>query len=157
MRAAQLATCVAIAASAAGCAQVGDGVRRVTGRSAAVTAPACQDFTFPLYFRTGSDRLTPEGLQVIDTYAAQVAACPVAELRVTGLADAQGDPVANLALSQRRANTVSQILSARGYPAPSFDLAAAGAAGATTAAGRTEPLRRRAEVSVRFATGTPTR
>jgi outer membrane protein OmpA-like peptidoglycan-associated protein len=141
--------------SLGGCATVTEGVNRVTGRSAAVTAPVCQDFTFPLYFRTGSEQLTPEGLQVIDNYSARVRACPVAALNVTGLADAEGGAVANLQLSQRRAASVAQVLSARGYPTPTFDVAAQGAAGATTAAGRTEPLRRRAEVSVRFATPQP--
>ena len=156
MRAAKLASFSLATAAVSACAQVDKGVRRVTGRSAMVTAPVCRDFTFPLYFQTGSDQVTPEGLQVIDNHSARVRACPVAELRVTGLADAQGDPAANLALSQRRAAAVGQVLAARGYPQPSFDLAASGEAGATTA-GRVEPLRRRAEVSVRFATATPTR
>ena len=143
---------VLLAATALGaCTTVNQGVRRITGRSAAVIAPVCQDFTFPLYFRTGSEQLTPEGLQVIDNYSSRVRACPVAELRVNGLADAEGGAAANLELSQRRAASVAQILTTRGYPTPSFDVGAQGAAGATTAAGRAEPLRRRAEVSVRFA------
>ena len=154
MRATKLATVMATGLVLSACAQVDKGVRRITGRSAAVTAPVCRDFTFPLYFQTGSDQVTPEGVQVIDQNAARVRACPVAELRVTGLADAQGEPAANLALSQRRATAVGQVLAARGYPQPSFDLAAAGETGAA-AGGRSEPMRRRAEVSVRFAAPAP--
>lgn len=143
-----------VAASLGACAQTEQAVQRV--RSAVVTAPACQDFNFPLYFQTGSDQLTPDGLRVVENYAPRVKACPVAELRVTGLSDAEGGAAANLELSQRRAAAVAQVLSARGYPTPSFDIGAQGAAGATTAAGRAEPLRRRAEVSVRFAARAPT-
>lgn len=146
----------AVAVAAAGCAQVNDGVRKVTGRTAAVKAPVCQDFNFPLYFTTGSDQLTPDGLAVVDSFAARVKACPVAELKVAGLADAEGGALANLELSQRRATAVASVLAARGYPTPTFEVAASGDAGATTAAGRREPLRRRAEVSVRFAATTPT-
>jgi outer membrane protein OmpA-like peptidoglycan-associated protein len=160
MRATKLATILATGVVLSACAQVNKGVRQVgdqiMGRSAAVTAPVCQDFTFPLYFQTGSDQVTPEGLQVIDNNVARVRACPVAELKVTGLADAQGDAATNLALSQRRATSVGQVLAARGYPAPTFELAAAGATGATAPRGRAEPMRRRAEVSVRFAAPTPT-
>lgn len=156
MRMAATLTVLAAAATALGaCAQVDSGVRRITGRSAAVTAPVCRDFTFPLYFQTGSDQLTPDGVKVIDNYSARVRACPVAELRVTGLADSEGGAAANLELSQRRATAVAGVLSARGYPTPTFDVAASGDAGATTAGGRTEPLRRRAEVSVRFAAPAP--
>lgn len=157
MRQTTIAVLLIAAGGLGACATVDEGVRRVTGRSAVVAAPVCQDFTFPLYFRTGSEQLTPEGLQVIDNYSPRARACPVAELRVTGLADAEGGALANLELSQRRAKAVAQVLSARGYPTPTFDVAAQGESGAATPAGRTEPLRRRAEVSVRFAAPTPTR
>jgi outer membrane protein OmpA-like peptidoglycan-associated protein len=113
-----------------------------------VAAPTCQDFTFPLYFQAGSDQITREGLQVIDSNAGRAIACPGAMVQVTGLADSAGDAAANLQLSQRRAVSVGQALAARGYPTPAFE--GQGAAGSTTAAGRNEPLRRRAEVSVRF-------
>ena len=146
---------VLVGSGVSGCAQVDQGVRRVTGRSAGVTAPVCRDFSFPLYFQTGSDQLTADGVRVVENYAPRVRACPVAELRVTGLADAEGGPVANLELSQRRSAAVAQVLSARGYPTPTFEVASQGEAGASTAAGRAEPLRRRAEVNVRFSTATP--
>ena len=147
---------VPLAASAVlgGCAQVNKTMARVTDRSDIVAQPTCMSFNFPIYFETGSDRLTREALQLINDSSAQVRACQVAEVQVTGLADADGSAERNLALSQRRAVAVTQALAARGYPSPTFDINAAGAAGATTAVGMA-PLRRRAEVNVRFASSTP--
>ena len=138
----------------AGCAQVGGTVRRATNRAQVVAQPACKDFSFPIYFETGSDRLTRDALQLITDSAAQVRACRVAEVRVTGLADADGSAQRNLELSRRRALVVTQALATRGYPTPRFDIEAAGEAGAVTAAGEA-PLRRKAEVSVRFASSKP--
>ena len=133
-----------------GCAQV----KRFRTRAEMVTAPACTDFSFPIYFASGSDRVPAAALQVIEQNAAMVKACRVAEVSVTGLADAEGSPERNLELSRRRAATVARALAARGYPAPRFEVAAAGEAGAATAAGAA-PLRRRTEVSVKFASKTP--
>ena len=140
----------AAAATLGGCAQV----QRFRTRAEMVKAPACTDFDFPIYFASGSDELPAAAVQVIRQRAAQVRACQVASVRVTGLSDAEGSPEANLALSQRRAAAVARVLAANGYPAPAFDVAAGGEAGAATAAGAA-PLRRRTEVSVKFATKTP--
>jgi len=142
-------------ATIAGCAQVTKTVGRVTDRSQVVAQPACLSFNFPIYFETGSDRLTREAMQLINDSSAQVRACRVAEVKVTGLADADGSAERNLELSRRRAAIVTQALATRGYPAPSFDIDAAGEGGAQTPVGAT-PLRRRAEVNVRFASPTPT-
>jgi len=155
MRSASIAILLA-AAGLSACAGVDQSMTRARSRIAAVAAPACSNFSFPLYFQTGSDQLTRDGLAVVDNYSARVRACKVDEVKVTGLADAQGEAANNMELSQRRATSVAQVLSARGYPTPTFDVAAQGEAGASTTAGRAEPLRRRAEVSVRFASATPT-
>ena len=133
-----------------GCAQV----KRFRTRAEMVTPPACTDFTFPIYFASGSDQVPAAALQVIRQNAAQVKACKVAQVAVTGLADAEGSAERNLELSRRRAATVAKALAAAGYPAPTFDVAAGGEAGAATAAG-TAPLRRRTEVSVKFASTAP--
>ena len=138
-----------------GCAQVSEGVRRVTNRNAVVAAPSCQNFSFPIYFETGADRLTGAALQVIDDNSSRVKACPVSQVAVTGLADAEGEAAANMELSRRRAATVAQALSARGYPTPTFDVGAAGEAGATGPRGAAAPMRRAAQVSVTFASQTP--
>jgi hypothetical protein len=50
---------------------------------------------------------------------------------------------------------VTQALATRGYPTPRFEVAAAGDAGAVGPAGAVSPLRRRAEVNVRFASTKP--
>ena len=52
-----------------------------------------------------------------------------------------------LTLSQRRAMAVVEALEAQGWPAPAFDVGAAGDTGAA-AGGINEPLRRRTEVIV---------
>lgn len=150
-----LATPLALAAALGGCAQVGKTISQATDRSQIVAQPACMSFNFPIYFETGSDRLTREALQLINDSAAQIRACKVAEVQVTGLADADGSAERNMELSRQRALAVTKALSARGYPTPTFDINAAGAAGATTGSGMA-PLRRRAEVNVRFASPTPT-
>ena len=62
-----------------------------------------------------------------------------------GLADATGEAQANLELSKRRAQSVSQALADAGLPAAEFKVSAAGQAGALTNDGRA-PLRRRTDV-----------
>jgi outer membrane protein OmpA-like peptidoglycan-associated protein len=145
-----------VAATAlAGCAQVNKQVQRVTHRGQVVAQPTCQDFTIPIYFETGSDRLTREAVQAINDHSAQIGACKVAEVAVTGLADAEGSAERNLELSRRRAIAVTQALSTRGFPTPRFEVAAGGETGASGPAGAVTPLRRRAEVNVRFASAKP--
>ena len=68
-----------------------------------------------------------------------------------GLADANGGPAAALELSRRRADAVSAALAANGLPPAEFRVAAAGQAGAVTQDGEKTPLRRRVDVTVRFA------
>lgn len=113
--------------------------------------PRCQDQTVQIYFEPDVAEVTPEGRRVIAEAAALARGCTVARVSVLGLADAQGDPAANLELSKKRAQSVTAALVAAGLPAAEFDLAAAGQAGATTADGRTAPLRRRADVTLHMA------
>ncbi|MCG2663645.1 MAG: OmpA family protein, partial [Brevundimonas sp.] len=51
-------------------------------------------------------------------------------------------------LCRSRARTGAEARNAAGLPSPVFDVHAAGDAGATTAGGAAEPLRRRTEVVV---------
>ena len=147
-------TGILLAAAAAtvlgGCAQV----RKFRTRADMVTPPTCTDFSVPIYFREGSHQLTPEAVRVIDGSRAQIRACKVAEVNVTGLADADGSPQRNMALSKRRADEVARVLARRGWPTPAFDLGAAGEAGAATVAGEA-PMRRQTQISVKFASPTP--
>jgi len=58
---------------------------------------------------------------------------------------------ANLALSQKRANAVKAALHAHGFDKVDIQTAAAGDAGAQTAAGQNKPVRRRADITFHLA------
>jgi len=109
-------------------------------------AGACADTRFNVYFSEGSARLTGQAEQLIETTAMGLRTCTIIRSRVIGLADSTGTPQANWTLSQRRAVAVSQALEKYGLPAPVFEIAVGGELGATTADGREDPVRRRAEV-----------
>lgn len=118
-------------------------------RARIVRAPSnCVDQTVQVYFEPESAELTPEGQAVISTAAANLRSCRVTAVEVLGLADAVGAPQANFQLSQKRAQSVSHALAASGLPAAEFRIAAAGQAGAVTAAGQAAPLRRRVDVTL---------
>jgi outer membrane protein OmpA-like peptidoglycan-associated protein len=123
-----------------------------TARTQLVRAPhSCVDQKAQVYFEPGSADLTPEGRAVIDAEAASARSCQVRTVEVLGLADAAGAPEAALELSQRRAAAVSAALAANGLPPADFRVGAAGQAGAMTAEGARQPLRRRVEVTLRLA------
>lgn len=135
-----------VALGASGCASTR---AMFTERSEIVAAPdACAPMQFEIYFADSEARLTEPARQAIGMTAAQLQGCDIRSVRVVGLADARGGANANLSLSQRRAQTVAQALTAAGWPAPAFDLAAAGDDGAADDNGVREPLRRRTEVLV---------
>jgi len=118
-------------------------------RGAVVTEPsACTAKRFEVYFADSEARLTEPARQAIGMAAAQLQGCEIRKVQVLGLADARGGATANLDLSQRRAQAVAEALTAAGWPAPAFDLEAAGDAGAVTDAGVREPMRRRTEVLI---------
>lgn len=114
-----------------------------------IVAPAsCADINFPIYFEPGSADVTREADHLIGAAREQARGCEVTGIVVVGLADAPGSPDANLKLSRRRANAVTQVLHSRGFNTVEFRETAMGAAGASTAAGADRPLRRRADVSI---------
>lgn len=123
--------------------------------SKAVPAPVpsslrCEDVTFPIYFKTGSESLTEPAIEAIKTTAARTKGCPVIQVMVIGLADAEGGAKANLDLSRKRAEAAAAVLLAQGYPAPALTMDAEGAQGARRG-GAIIPSRRRSEVTIRFA------
>ncbi|WP_349312357.1 OmpA family protein [Brevundimonas subvibrioides] len=125
---------------------------RFMDRDALVTTPdACAAKRFDVYFNENQDRLTSPALEAIGLTATQLQGCRITSVKVLGLASASGAADANLDLSERRALAVAEALTAAGWPAPAFELAAAGDSGATTADGVLEPLRRRTEVLVEAA------
>ncbi|MDB5495581.1 MAG: outer membrane protein [Phenylobacterium sp.] len=123
-----------------------------TARERLVKAPPrCVDETVEVYFAPDQAELTPESRMVINQAASGAAACKVIGVEVVGLADAAGAPAANLELSKRRAQSVAAALTANGVPTADFKVSGAGQAGATTADGKTAPLRRRTEVTLHLA------
>jgi peptidoglycan-associated lipoprotein len=138
-------TGLALAAGLGGCSTM------KSARDAVVRAPAvCQDVTIPIYFEPDQAGLTPEGRRVISSQAVQAKRCKVGAVRVMGLADAAGDPAANLELSKARAAAVTDALMKAGLPAAEFDLSAVGQAGSVTADGKVQPVRRRADISLKL-------
>ena len=120
--------------------------------SQVVRTPArCSDQTVQVYFEPWSSDLTSEGANVIKAAAQTVHGCSISSIDVLGLADAVGAADANLELSQKRAQSVSQALEAAGLPGRDMHITAAGEAGATTASGKAKPLRRRVDVTLHVA------
>lgn len=115
------------------------------------TPPACASQRFEIYFADGEARLTGPARQAIGMTATQLQGCNIRAVRVLGLADARGGAAANMSLSERRAQTVAEALAGAGWPAPMFDVSAAGDAGAATPEGVSAPMRRRTEVLVEAA------
>jgi len=118
-------------------------------RSDLVVEPsACTEKRFEVYFTEGEARLTEPARQAIGMTAAQLQGCEIRKVQVLGLASATGDAASNMSLSQRRAVAVAEALTGAGWPAPAFDVEAAGDAGAVTEGGVREPMRRRTEVLI---------
>lgn len=141
-----IVTGLALAMGLAGCTTM------KSARDSIVRAPStCQDVTIPIYFDADQAQLTPEGRRVIASEAAQAKRCTISAVRVVGLADAAGDPAANLELSKARAASVTDALMKAGLPAAEFDLAAVGQAGSVTADGTIRPVRRRADITLKLA------
>ena len=133
-----------LTAGLAGCTSMG--ARRTLVR----TEPVCQDVTVPIYFEANQAGLTRDGRRVITMAAADTRGCTVRSVQVLGLADAAGDPAANQALSQRRADAVAAALTQAKLPAADFTVAAAGETGAASVGGSTQPGRRRADVVLKL-------
>jgi len=109
-------------------------------------APACEDFAVQIYFESQSAQLTKEARSVLKGAESLATGCKVASVRVIGLADAVGQPDANLALSRQRADTVTRALTKAGFAKVDLEVGAAGDAGATNSAGEARPLRRQADI-----------
>ena len=122
-----------------------------SARDQVVRAPVtCQDVSIPIYFEPDQAQLTPEGRRVITSQANQAKRCKIEKVRVVGLADAAGDPAANLELSKARAAAVTDALMKAGLPPAEFDLTAVGQAGSVTPDGKLQPVRRRADITLKL-------
>src|SRR5580700_3563174 len=79
-------------------------VASCTNSRFALEQTACADFSFPVYFPSGSDQLTTPAAQAIGESAVRAKGCPVAAIAINGLGqDANG-------LAARRAATVARAL-----------------------------------------------
>jgi peptidoglycan-associated lipoprotein len=81
-------------------------------------ARAREILTNVVYFEYDSDRLTAETEDRLRTKAAILRANPALELRLEGHADERGSTEYNLALGQRRAESVRTFLTGYGIPGP---------------------------------------
>ena len=137
------------AAGLAAMAVAGCGLTRGMDRDELVAEPsACAPQRFEVYFAEGEARLTQAALQAIGLTGTRLQGCDIRRVQVIGLADPTGGAEANLDLSERRALAVTEALAATGWPAPAFEIGAAGESGAVTATGSVQPMRRRTEVLV---------
>ena len=138
---------IVLAVGLAGCAATPKGRDRIVKAT-----PHCSDQTVEIYFEQFSSEVTREGRAVLRAAAAQSKPCKVTSVDVLGLADSiGGDSASNLELSKRRAQTVTAALTAAGLPAGEVKVSAAGEAGATTAKGQAQPLRRRTDIVLHLA------
>lgn len=144
MKTTNAAIVIAAALSLAACAET-SGPWRSLKKPVAAAGPTCAGFTSSIYFDQDSAVLTPEARMVLASARTQARGCQIRGVRVVGLADAVGASEANLALSKRRADTVSSALAAHGFGRADFDLAAVGDLGAASS-GVAAPLRRRADI-----------
>jgi OOP family OmpA-OmpF porin len=101
-----------------------------------------------VFFAWDQSTLTPVALTVLDQVEADYARGQPSPIVVAGHADRSGSEAYNLGLSERRAITVSDALSARGIPASSMTLEAFGETlpRVPTEDGVREPQNRRVEI-----------
>lgn len=141
----QVMSVAGVVMAMAGCAG-SEGPWRTLRKPVAVAPPACADFQSSIYFEQDSAALTKEARTLLDTARAQARGCAVRSVRVVGLADAVGASAANLALSKRRAETVTAALAKAGFAKVEIDATAVGDAGSVAPSGAAAPLRRRADI-----------
>jgi outer membrane protein OmpA-like peptidoglycan-associated protein len=101
-----------------------------------------------IFFDWDEDTPLPEGSGNIATVARNMALCGWSGLSVNGFADSSGTDRHNLALSQRRAANVAQMLESNGVPAASIITEGFGETHlkVETADGVREPANRRVEI-----------
>lgn len=144
-RLAGLGALLLVAGVAAGCETIPGSQAPYTGP--VVAAPSnCTDATASIYFERDSASLTRDAREVLRAIAAQAEACRFQAVTVYGLSDPVGAPAANVALSKRRAETVTRELAGLGFNEVTFRLVAAGEAGAVMPTGEVQPLRRRVDI-----------
>jgi outer membrane protein OmpA-like peptidoglycan-associated protein len=88
------------------------------GESKVALTPDKIEILDKVFFKTGSDQIKSESFDLLNQVAMVIRANPqVGRIRVEGHTDNRGGRAKNLALSQRRAESVLKYLSQRGVPA----------------------------------------
>lgn len=109
--------CILALGVAAGCAQQS----APPAASANEPSPELAGAWYQLYFDTNSSAIDARGQNIVKTVAYVVANAGPTRVTVIGRTDRVGAPPANMALSQRRADTVRDALIAAGVPAARID------------------------------------
>ncbi|MBR1123644.1 OmpA family protein [Bradyrhizobium lablabi] len=105
----------------------------VKPQPSAVDATVCQQLFADLLtkarirFESGSAELSQDSLGLLDRLTETAMRCPNANIEIAGHTDADGDPAANQALSEKRAQTVMDFLVRAGLPANRFTAVGYGA------------------------------
>ena len=110
--------------------------------------PAVARKVFLVFFDWDKDRVTPEGMQIVQQAAAAFRAGGPVTIQVTGYTDRSGSPGYNQRLSERRANNVANALAAAGVPRQAMAISGRGENDnrVPTADGVREPQNRRVEI-----------
>ncbi len=124
-------------------------VQQVFGDALAALPP--RPVSFVLYFREGTDELTPESTQLVRQVFDEIARHPAAEVLVIGHTDRVGSVQANDRLSLRRAERLRDELVKLGAAADRVQVSGRGEREplVATADEVAEPKNRRVEVTVR--------
>ena len=106
---------------------------------------------YTLYFLNGAATLDPESASVLEGLIVKAKATPNADLSVVGHADATGSEAVNVRVSQARAASIRDNLTAAGIPASIIEVTSHGSGNprVPTPRGVAEPRNRRVEVTIR--------
>lgn len=117
-----------------------------TTGTASADKPAAPD-SIDVYFDRGSAQIRPQDVAELDHAARLYRDGQPILMTVAGGADVTGTPVANLRLSQMRADAVFRGLVARGIPANRFQIVAKGQTDLAVPDDGTSARNRRAEIT----------
>ena len=124
-------------------------LHRLFGDALAVLPPPARRFV--LYFELGSDILTSESRALVPAILATVQSRVRPDVSIVGHTDATGTADANVALGQRRADLVRDLLTAAGLDGGLVEVASHGETNplVPTPDNTAEPRNRRVDVTVR--------
>jgi len=107
----------------------------------------CASRTFSVYFAQWTSAIGPDARAALAADQQSFKGCTIERVKIVGLAGIKGTPDKNQALSQRRADTVAEVLASGGWQRDLFEVVALGDKGATRDDAE-KPIRRRVRVTV---------